>query len=96
MQNLNDYVDRLVAEKGFAEKDPEVIAQIKADLLERVENTIDAMIMRNLDESVLPEFDKVLENGNNEDAQDFIKQHIPDIDEKVASELLAFRTTYLS
>jgi len=96
MQNLDQYVDRLIAEKGFDEKDPEVLAQIKTDLLDRVENRIDAMIIENLDESVLAEFEKVLAEGNSEDAQTFVKEHIPDIDEKVASELLSFRTVYLS
>jgi hypothetical protein len=96
MQNLNDYVDRLVAEKGFNEKDPEVIAQLKADLLDRVETRIDAMIADTLPAEVLPEFETVLEQGNTEDVQDFVKKHIPDIDEKVASELLTFRTIYLS
>ncbi len=96
MQNLNQYVDQLVEEKGFDEKDPEVIAQIKTDLLDRVENRVDAMIADNLPAEVLPEFSSILDTGSEADIQAFITKHIPDIEEKVASELLTFRTIYLS
>ena len=96
MQNLNDYVERLVAEKGFDEKDPEVIAQIKADLLERVENRIDGMIASSIDPEQYPEFEKILDTGSTEEIQAYIAKAVPDIEEKVANELLAFRSTYLS
>jgi hypothetical protein len=96
MHNLNQYVDQLVEEKGFDEKDPEVIAQIKTDLLDRVENRVDAMIADNLPAEVLPEFSSILDTGGEADIQAFITKHIPDIEEKVASELLTFRTIYLS
>lgn len=95
MQNLNDYVDRLVEEKGFDEKDPEVLTQIKTDLLNRIETRIDALIAGSVPEALLSEFEKVLENGNNEDAIDFVKQHVPDIDDRIAGELVSFRSIYL-
>lgn len=96
MQNLNDYVERLVAEKGFDEKDPEVIAQIKADLLERVENRIDGMIASSIDPEQYPEFEKILDTGSTEEIQAYIAKAVPDIEEKVANELIALRSIYLS
>ena len=96
MQNIEEYVDRLVEDKGFKEQDPEIITQIKSDLLDRVENTINAMIVVNLDSEKLPLFEKVLENGSEEEIQNFVTSNVPDIDEKVAAELLNFKNIYLS
>jgi hypothetical protein len=95
MQNLTDYVDRLVEEKGFDEKDPEVLTQIKTDLLNRIETRIDAIIAQSVPEDKLTEFEKVLEDGNSEDVFDFVKQHVPDIEERIAAELVSFKSTYL-
>ena len=87
MQTIEEYVNRLVEDRGFNEQDPEIIAQIKTDLLDRVENTINAMIIANLDSEKLPMFNKVLEDGSEEEIQNFVKSNIPKIDEKVAAEL---------
>jgi len=95
MQNIEEYVNRLVEDRGFNEQDPEIIAQIKTDLLDRVENTINAMIIANLDSEKLPMFNKVLEDGSEEEIQNFVKSNIPKIDEKVAAELLNFKNIYL-
>ena len=95
MQNIEEYVDRLVEDRGFNEQNPEIIAQIKSDLLDRVENTINAMIVVNLNSEKLPLFEKILENGSDEEIQNFVKSNVPDIDEKVATELLNFKNIYL-
>lgn len=96
MQNAIDtYVDRLIQEKGFNEKDPEIIAQIKSDLMSRIEDRINAMIVRELPQEKLGEFEKVIDSGNAEELQVYVSKNISDMDEKVAKELLAFRTIYL-
>jgi uncharacterized protein YfbU (UPF0304 family) len=53
------------------------------------------MIVSNLDSEKFPEFEKVLENGSEAEIQEFTKKNIPDIDEKVATELLNFKNMYL-
>jgi hypothetical protein len=96
MDNLDKFVDELVSQKGFAEKDPEVLEQIKLDLLDRVEDRINAMIMENLPTDKLEEFDSKLDNGSDEDIQNFVKKHIPDFKERAAFELVSFKNMYLS
>jgi hypothetical protein len=94
--NLDVFVDRLVKEKGFNETDPDVIAQIKSDLVSRMEDRINAMIIRELGEEKLGEFQKLLETGKTEEVQEYVKKNVSEMDEKIAKELLAFRTIYLS
>lgn len=95
MQNIEEFVTQLIEDKGFNEQDPDVIAQMKTDLLDRVENSINAMILSNLDSEKLPEFEKILSSGSEKEIQEFTKKNIPDIDEKVAAELLTFKNIYL-
>ncbi len=96
MEQLEQYVDRLIIEKKFDEKDPDVVAQIKADLMDRVEDRINAMIVRELKEEELGAFEKLLDGSPIEDINAFVKQHISNLDEKIAQELVEFRATYLS
>lgn len=96
MENLEKFVDDLIEAKGFAGKDLEIVEQIKLDLLDRVEDRINAMIMEKLPPIVLEEFEKVLDNGNPAEIQEFITQYIPDIKERTAFKLMSFRNMYLS
>ena len=96
MKNLDEFISRLVEEKGFNTKEVEVIDQIKADLMSRVEDRINAMIISNLDVEVLPEFEAIIDAGDESKVEAFVKKNIPDIDEKLAAELLAFKSMYLS
>ncbi len=96
MQNIDEFIDRIVAEKKFETKDPEVLAQIKADLAESVGDHINAMIMSNIKEEKLTEFEEILDTKDEEKITKYIREQIPDIDEKTASVLLSFRTVYTS
>ncbi len=95
MENLEAFVNRLIEEKGFAGKDIEIVEQIRLDLLDRVEDQINAMIMSNLPEDSLKDFQKSLESKDNDASIVFIKKHIPDLDEKVAEVLMSFKIMYL-
>lgn len=95
MKNIEEFVDRLIKDKGFKEEDPEVLAQMKSDLLDRVENRINAMILSHISPDKLEDFEKVIDGGNEEEIQNFVKKDVPDIDEKVAMELLTFKNIYL-
>jgi hypothetical protein len=93
---LEQFVDQLILEKGLETEDPEIHAQIKEDLLERVESRINAFILSNIQPQDLEEFDKILDEDSEEKTQAFIQSHIPNFDEKAATELLTFRSLYLS
>ncbi|MES2930930.1 MAG: DUF5663 domain-containing protein [Patescibacteria group bacterium] len=95
MKDLNQFIDKLIEEKGFDEKDPEVLEQIKTDLISHLEDRIDAMVLNNIKEEDLPAFEKALDSNNKEEIEKFTLEHIPDINEKVANEMLNFRNIYL-
>ncbi len=95
MNNIEQFVDELVSAKGFDEKDPEVLAEIKRGVMSRLEDRINAMVLANLPEDSLDDFNKVLDADNEEQMISFVKKYVPDLDEKVAGEMLAFRSAYL-
>lgn len=96
--DLAMFVDRLVEEKKFPESlEKEVIDQIKADLLSRVENRMKAVIISNLTPEKLEEFNKLSEdNISDEDMQNFCAENIPNLSQLIASELIIFKQKYLS
>ena len=93
---LEDFVDRLVTEKGMTNLDPEVLAQVKKDLLDRVEDRVNAVIIEKLPPESLEDFERLLDGGDEKEIQAFCQTQIPDLDQKIAAELLAFRQTYLN
>ena len=94
--DLQAYVDKLVAEKkGFEGLDQEVLTQIKKDLLERVETRMNAVFLANLPEDKQEEFSKLLDKDDEAQLRDFATANVPDLPEIMASELIAFRQSYL-
>ncbi len=96
--DLQMFVNRLMEEKKFPESlKPDALEQIKADLLSRVEDRINALIINNLSEENLDIFNKMLdEKGNDTEIQAFCEKCIPDLAQLIATELTVFRQTYLS
>lgn len=92
---LERFIDDLMEERGFTSEPPEVQAQIKTDLLESVERRVNSMILANLPPDDLADFEAALD-GSEEEVQAFLKKRIPDIDQKVATELLNFRIAYIT
>ena len=96
--NLEMFVNKLVEEKKFPENlEKEVLDQIKSDLLSRVEARINAVLISNLSEEKLEEFNKLLDNNiSDEEMQKFCLDNIPDLAQIIASELMIFKQSYLS
>ena len=95
-KQLEIFVDKLMEEKDFGGLDPEVVAQIKSDLLDRVEDRVNAAILANLSPEKLEYFEKLLEQSEAEEIQAFCRRNIYDLDQIIANELADFRGTYLS
>jgi hypothetical protein len=95
--SLEQFVDRLVEEKDFKGLREPVIQQIKKDLLSRVENIINAMILQKMPAEKLNDFEKLLDSKAGEKKiQSFCQKNILDLDQEIASTLLRFRNTYLN
>ncbi len=97
MKTIEDFVEKILEDKGFNKQAPEVVAEMKKDLLKRVEERIHAVIISNLPEEKLKEFTEMLDkNVSDEKMQNFCTKNIPGLDQLIASELIVFRQTYLS
>lgn len=96
--DLAAFVDRLIEEKKLpSDLEKEVVDQIKSDLLSRVEDRVNAVIISNLSEDKLDEFNKLLDGDiSDEEMQKFCSDNIPDLPQLLASELIVFKQTYLS
>ena len=96
--NLEMFVDRLISEKNLPEDlEKEIIDQIKADLLSKVEDRINAVIISNLSPEKLEEFSKMLDgNIADEEMQKFCGENIPNLSQLIATELIVLKQSYLS
>lgn len=93
---LEDYVDRLIEEKGFPDLTEAVRAQIKSDLLTRLNDTINAKVIAALSDEDLVGFEKLIDgNAPQEEVQKYIEAKIPDSTTFLAGVLLEFRKNYL-
>lgn len=94
-QVLEQFVDRLVEEKKFPDLDPEVMAQIRSDIGERLERRINLALIEHMPEGKLGELEAKLDADNDVELQQFYKDNIPNLEEVVATTLMDFRKTYL-
>ncbi len=96
-ENVHVFVRKLLAEQGIdqLEMDVDVKAQLESDLAVRVHDRINAMIVAEMPADKHEEFETLLDSGKEEDVQAFCKTTIPDLEERIAQELLVFRNAYL-
>lgn len=93
--SLGLFVDRLTEEKGLTSLDREVLTQVKTDLLDRVEDRINAVIVEHIPADQMEFFEKLVERGEKTEIHAFCERHISGLNEIIAKELVAFRDTYL-
>jgi len=93
---LDIFVGRLVEEKKIQNLVPEVMEQIKSDLLFRVEDRINAAILEHMPSEKLEEFNKLLDGADTEKINSFCKENIPNFENMLADELMKFRNIYLN
>lgn len=93
---FGDFVDRMMLEKEYPPLDDAVMAQIKEDLLDRLDDYINARIIAAMTDEQAQEFNTLLKGDPTKDeVQQFIAQCIPDGAEFISLTLLEFRREYL-
>ena len=92
---IDEFVIRLLEEKGIANLEPVVVDQMKLDLASQVEDYINVALIEQMSPETLKEFDKVLSKKKPEAIQDFLQKNIPDLDQVIGDALLRFRITYI-
>ncbi|MFA5230179.1 MAG: DUF5663 domain-containing protein [Candidatus Paceibacterota bacterium] len=80
----------------FNNLDDESIIAIKDDLKSRAENYINISILKNIPESKLDEFEKLLDENDAGKIQSFCAENIPDLNQVTAMALINFRDSYLN
>lgn len=96
MHNLDTFVDSLIEEKGMSDLDPRMLAEMKNDLLNRIEDRLNMIIIKNMPGVNIAEFEKMMDdNIPDEDLQKYCEEKIPDLTALVAVDLAKFRDVYL-
>jgi hypothetical protein len=93
---LNEFVEMLIEEKGLNDLESGVIDQLKQDLLDRVEDRINAVILSHIPPQKLEYFEKMLDSADEDEIQSFCRRNILDLDQYIAKELVDFKAAYLS
>lgn len=96
MDNFELFINQIIKEKGLDTEPAEVVEQIRQDLQNSLEQRVNAMLISSLPEEKLPEFEQLLDADNTETIQAFLAANISDLQEKIAVELLQFKTLYLA
>ncbi len=96
-ESLKLFAEKILAEKGVNELtlEPEVMEQMKNDLISRLEDRINAVALIAVPPDKLAEFEQLLDSNSLEKMQSFLALNVPNIQELIAQELLLFRETYL-
>jgi len=96
MQNLDDFMESLLQEKGIT-VDGEVREQLKADMVQRLMTQIDRATLNRLSEEQATELNDKLDDPNftNEMAADYIKECGIDQQEIALETMVQFRALYL-
>lgn len=102
-QNLNVdemlalFIDQLVKDAKMDEAMEEsTVVGLKKDLKKRLEDRIRTMILSQISENKLDEFEKALDSGDATLTQKFCTDNIPNFPELLAGELLNFRNRYIA
>ena len=96
MYNLNTFVESLIDEKGLSYLDDNMLTEMKNDLLNRIEDRLNMIIIKNMPEANIAEFEKMMDdNKSDEELQKFCEEKIPDLGSLVAVDLAHFREVYL-
>ena len=74
-QALDQLITQLIHRKGL-----EIADEHRASFTEEVVDKINDSILRNISDEKLPEFEMVLEEGDEEKVKSFIRQQIPNLD----------------
>ncbi len=92
-----EFISNLITEAGMnTNLEPDVLAELKKDLGERLENRINAAILSQIPEHKLAEFEKLVDEGDKEKTQAFCADVIPGLNELIAAEFVGFRNRYIS
>lgn len=94
---VEQFIDQLVIDADMnKDLEKDVFDQLKKDLKERLENRINAIMLSQIPDNKLGEFEKLLDGGDKNATQTFCSENISNLTELIASEFLGFRSRYIA
>ena len=97
MQNVDEFIESLLNDKGITDIDPEIKEDLKADMKKRLLDQIDRAAIQALPEDKAVELAKLVEQPDftNEKMTEFMQKSGVNLTEVVADTMLKFRGFYL-
>jgi SNF2 family DNA or RNA helicase len=95
--SIEQFIDSLISEKGFAHADPAVIEQMKKDLRSELSNQIDRTVIDMFSSEQAKAFAELCENPNStaDQIQKFVADSGVDTKRAVVNTMVKFREYYL-
>lgn len=95
-KTLGDYVTKLLQEKNYTSTDSEIVAELKLDLENRLNEYLIAKTIERLDDTSADEFVELMKtNPDQLKIQEFIKSKIENPPEFISEVLIDFRRKFL-
>ena len=97
MQNIDDFIESLLKDKGITDLEPEVKEDLVADMKKRLEDQIDRAAVQALSEEKAEELSKLIEDPDftNEKMTEFMQKSGVNLEEVALDTMLKFRGFYL-
>ena len=97
MQNIDEFIESLLNDKGVTNIEPEIKEELKADMKERLEDEINRAAVEALSEEKADELVKLIDQPDftNEKMTEFMKNSGVNLTEIVLDTMLKFRSFYL-
>lgn len=97
MQNIDDFIESLLNDKGITDIEPDVREELKADMKQRLLDQIDQAAVQALSAEKADELAKLIENPNftNEEMTKFMQDSGVNLTEVTLETMLKFRSFYL-
>lgn len=93
---IENFADNLLAEKNLTNIDEPTLRQMRDDLVERLEQVINRVVVENIPEEKLPEFEALIDrNANSAEVQEFVDHNVKDMGQKLGEAFFDFRRLYL-
>jgi len=96
MADLENYAEELLRAKGVVSLTQDDREQTKTDLIDRVDDRLNAMILDHLPDSATDAYSHLMDVDDEEELRSFLLTFIPDLDERVDIVLQYFRRDYLN
>lgn len=95
MEVLDNFVNRLLEERGIEKLEPEILSQARKDLRERLDDKIRMAMLFAMPSPKLEEFKAMMATASDAEVQKFCQDNIVNLDEVVSVALYEFRQTFL-